>query len=77
MNRRGELALPKDQDARLETAIQSIKEQLRKEEPKNPVIKEGLKMVKEIAVKAAVNAADKADWHSLLNQLTHFIQTVI
>jgi Pentapeptide repeats (8 copies) len=72
--RRSELALPHDQDALLETAIRSVREELNKEKPRNSVIAEGMKMVKEIAVKAAVSAAEKTDWHSLLNQLTHLFQ---
>jgi uncharacterized protein YjbI with pentapeptide repeats len=77
MNRRVDLSLPENQETRLETAIQSVQEELKKEKPKTSVVTESLKIVKEIAVKAAVNAAEKADWHSMMNQLTHLIHTLI
>jgi uncharacterized protein YjbI with pentapeptide repeats len=77
MNRQDDLSLPKNQETQLETAIQSVKEELKKEKPKTSVVREGLQIVKEIAVKAAANAAEKADWHSMMKQLTHFIHTLL
>jgi hypothetical protein len=68
------LDLPKAQEARLETAIGSVKQELQNSDPKRAVVSEGLKIVKDIAVKVIASTAEKADWHSMLNQLGHYIR---
>jgi hypothetical protein len=74
--RRAELALPKDQEARLENALHSVRQELRKDEPKSSVVSGGLKIAKEIATKVITDTATKAlteHWSPLIHQLTHFI----
>jgi hypothetical protein len=71
LNRRAELA--KHDREQLENAIQSVKQEAQKAEPKHPMISEGLKIVRDIAVKAAATSAEKADWHAIINRLSHLL----
>jgi uncharacterized protein YjbI with pentapeptide repeats len=74
--RSDELNLPKDQEARLENAIQSVEHELKKSDPKPSIVTSGLKVVKDIAVKVLESTAEKGltdHWHLLLNQLTHLM----
>jgi uncharacterized protein YjbI with pentapeptide repeats len=76
---RAELDLPQDQEARLESAIQSVRQELRKDEPKSSVVSGGLKIAKEIAAKVIAETATKAlteHWSPLIDQITHFINAI-
>src|SRR4051794_6441496 len=59
-SRRTELGLPKDQDTQLADAIQTVKQEAQKSDPKPSVVSSSLKVVKDIAVKVVEKAAQNA-----------------
>jgi hypothetical protein len=70
---RVEIPLTLAQNAKLEEAIDSVRNELSKPEPKFSLISSGLKVVKEIATKVVESSAEKAiteHWHEWLTQLT-------
>jgi uncharacterized protein YjbI with pentapeptide repeats len=70
---REELAFTLAEQTRLEAAIESVRHELSKPEPKSSLVSSGLKIIKETATKALESAAEKAiteHWHEWLIQLT-------
>jgi hypothetical protein len=74
--RHAELGLDKAQQEQIENAIESVKQELHRSEPRHSVISRGLSIMKEIGVKVIESAAEKAltnHWDPLLDQVTHFV----
>jgi len=74
-DRQPELGLPHDAAERLEKTIRDVQAELQKDQPRHPVVSEGLKTVRDFVVGALGNAAGTAlatnTWKPILDQLTH------
>jgi hypothetical protein len=77
--RKAELGLGKSQTAQFDNAIHSVQTEVEDREPKRSVVSGGLKVIKEIVVKALESTAEKAitdHWWPLVSTLENLVKQI-